>query len=240
MTLDEDYFYDPRKKTKITAGSQRAHLIDSYRHKGMRKKLVQEIQKKGIKDSRILKALSILPRHFFLDKAFEEWAYQDKPFPIAKEQTISQPYTVAYQTALLNVQKGDKILEIGTGSGYQASILSMLGAKVFTIERQETLYLSAKKLNRELKIPRIKFYHKDGFEGLPRLAPFDKILVTAGAKEKPETLLHQLAIGGQMVIPIGEEVQVMYRITRKSETQFMDEKFDKFKFVPFLPGLEKD
>lgn len=206
----------------------------------MRKKLVQQLQKKGIEDPRILEAIGTLPRHFFLDKAFEEWAYQDKPFPIAKEQTISQPFTVAYQTALLNIKKGDKILEIGTGSGYQASILSMLGAKVYTIERHETLYLSAKQLNKELKIPRINFYYKDGFLGIPHVAPFDKILVTAGAKEKPLVLLQQLAIGGQMVIPIGDDVQVMYRITRKSENEFIDEPFDNFKFVPFLSGLEKD
>ena len=238
--MSKDYFYDPNDRTKITAGNQRASLIDSYRHKGMRKKLVQQIQKKGIEDKRILQAIGTLPRHFFLDKAFEEWAYQDRPFPIAKEQTISQPYTVAYQTALLNIQKGDKVLEIGTGSGYQASILSMLGAKVYTIERQETLYLAAKKLNKELKIPRIHFYYQDGFLGLPHVSPFDKILVTAGATEKPQHLLHQLAIGGQMVIPIGKDVQVMYRITRKSDTEFLDEKFDNFKFVPFLSGIEKD
>ena len=238
--MSKDYFYDPNNRTKITAGNQRATLIDGYRHKGMRKKLVQQLQKKGITDQRILEAIGSLPRHFFLDKAFEEWAYQDKPFPIAKEQTISQPYTVAYQTALLNVQKGDRILEIGTGSGYQASILSMLGATVYTIERQETLYLTAKKLNKELKIPKIHFYYKDGFLGIPHLAPFDKILVTAGATQKPQQLLQQLAINGQMVIPIGQDVQVMYRITRKSETVFIDEQFDNFKFVPFLTGIEKD
>jgi len=238
--LSKDYFYDPNNRTKITARNQRASLIDRYRHKGMRKKLVQQLLEKGIEDKRILEAIGSLPRHFFLDKAFEEWAYQDKPFPIAKEQTISQPYTVAYQTSLLLVKKGDKILEIGSGSGYQASILSMLGAKVYTIERQETLYLSAKKLNQELKIPRVHFYYKDGFKGLPHIAPFDKILVTAGADKKPKNLLQQLAIGGQMVIPIGKDSQIMYRITRKSETEFLDEKFDNFKFVPFLPGLEKD
>jgi len=238
--MEKDYFYDPRKRTKITSGSHRAALTDGYRHKGMRRKLVQLLQKKGIEDKRILEAIGTLPRHFFLDKAFEEWAYQDKPFPIAKAQTISQPFTVAYQTALLNIKKGDKILEIGTGSGYQASILSMLGANVYTIERQETLYLSAKKLNKELNIPRIHFYYKDGFDGLQHIAPFDKILVTAGALEKPQNLLQQLAIGGQMVIPIGDDVQVMYRITRISESQFSDEKFDNFRFVPFLEGIEKD
>ena len=236
--MSKDYFYDPQKRTQITAGQQRANLVDSYRHKGMRKRLVQEITKKGINDSRIIEAIGTLPRHFFLDKAFEEWAYQDKPFPIGSEQTISQPYTVAYQTDLLQVNKGSKILEIGSGSGYQASILSMLGANVYTIERHEALYLSAKKLNKELKIPHIHFFFKDGFEGLPHLAPFDKILVTAGATEKPSVLLHQLAIGGQMVIPIGKDVQVMYRITRISEEKFTDELFDNFKFVPFLPGLK--
>lgn len=239
LPLNKDYFYDPRKRTKITAGQKRAGLVDSYRHKGMRKRLVQKIAKKGIQDKRILEAIGTLPRHFFLDKAFEEWAYQDKPFPIGNEQTISQPYTVAYQTALLQVEKGDKILEIGTGSGYQASILSMLGAHVYTIERQEALSLSAKKLIKELRIPRIHFYFKDGFEGLPHLAPFDKILVTAGATQKPDILLQQLAIGGHIVIPIGQDIQVMHRITRIAEHEFKEELFDNFKFVPFLGGIVK-
>lgn len=237
--MDKNQFYDPSDRTKITARQQRASLVDEYRHKGMRKKMVAAIRKKGIEDNRTLEAIATLPRHFFLDRAFEEWAYQDKPFPIGKEQTISQPYTVAYQTSLLQVKKGDKILEIGTGSGYQASILSMLGAKVFTIERHESLYLSAKKLNKELRIPKISFYFKDGFEGLPFHAPFDKILATAGATQKPTTLLHQLAIGGIMVIPIGKKKQKMFRITRIDESEFKEEQFDDFKFVPFLEGIVK-
>ncbi len=238
--MDQRYFYDPNDKTKITAKQIRGQLVDDYRHKGMRKKLVQSLVKKGISDKRILDAIGSLPRHFFLDKAFEEWAYQDKPFPIACDQTISQPFTVAYQTNLLNIQKGDKILEIGTGSGYQASILSMLGAQVRTIERHKLLYKSAKKLNQELKIPRISFYFKDGFEGLDFHGPYDKILVTAGAPSVPKKLLQQLVVGGQMVIPVGIDNQIMYRITRISKDNYEEEQFEGFRFVPFLSGVVED
>ena len=238
--MDQRYFYDPNDKTKITAKQIRGQLVDDYRHKGMRKKLVQSLVKKGISDKRILDAIGSLPRHFFLDKAFEEWAYQDKPFPIACDQTISQPFTVAYQTNLLNIQKGDKILEIGTGSGYQASILSMLGAQVRTIERHKLLYKSAKKLNQELKIPRISFYFKDGFEGLDFHGPYDKILVTAGAPSVPKKLLQQLVVGGQMVIPVGIDNQIMYRITCISKDNYEEEQFEGFRFVPFLSGVVED
>lgn len=206
----------------------------------MRRKLVEQLSTKGIRDKQILNAIGTLPRHFFLDKAFEEWAYQDKPFPIGNEQTISQPYTVAYQTSLLEVKKRDKILEIGTGSGYQAGILAMLGARVYTIERQELLHRRAKKLLDQLQLGNIRCYLRDGYKGLPEFAPFDKILVTAGAPEIPEPLLSQLKVGGQMVIPVGEKAQKMLRITRLNKAGDVEtEKFADFKFVPFLKGINK-
>lgn len=206
----------------------------------MRRKLVEQLSAKGIRDEQILNAIGTLPRHFFLDKAFEEWAYQDKPFPIGNEQTISQPYTVAYQTSLLEVKKRDKILEIGTGSGYQAGILAMLGARVYTIERQELLYRRAKKLLDQLQLGNIRCYLRDGYKGLPEFAPFDKILVTAGAPEIPEPLLLQLKVGGQLVIPVGEKAQKMLRLTRLNKAGDVEtEKFADFKFVPFLKGINK-
>jgi protein-L-isoaspartate(D-aspartate) O-methyltransferase len=211
-------------------------MEDNYRHKGMRKRLVEKLRKRGIEDERVLEAMEKLPRHYFLDKAFEEHAYEDKAFPIGSEQTISQPYTVAYQTTLLDVQKREKVLEIGTGSGYQAAILAMLGARVYTVERQEALYQRAKALLRELQFGNVRCFFRDGSKGLPEYAPFDKILVTAGAEEPPEILLKQLKIGGFIVVPIGKTVQKMYRITRESETDFKEETFDRFRFVPFLEG----
>lgn len=181
-----------------------------------------------------------IPRHFFLDKAFEEWAYQDKAFPIGNEQTISQPYTVAYQTDLLEVKKRDKIMEIGTGSGYQAALLAALGARVYTIERQEALYEKAKNLLPKLGFGNIRFYFKDGYKGLPEFAPFDKILVTAGADSIPEELKKQLKIGGILVVPVGDaKIQSMYKITRIAENEYREEKLDNFRFVPFLKGVEK-
>lgn len=214
------------------------HLKDTYRHKGLRRQLVEEIQKKGISDEAILFAIGALPRHFFLEKAFEEWAYQDKAFPIGNDQTISQPYTVAYQTALLNIQKHDRILEVGTGSGYQAAILALLGARIYTVERQEDLYRNAKQLLEALKISTIRCFHRDGYKGLPEYAPFHKILVTAGAIEVPKALLSQLVVGGCLVIPVGKGTQKMMRITRKRESKFQEEVFDNFRFVPFLKGLK--
>jgi protein-L-isoaspartate(D-aspartate) O-methyltransferase len=214
-------------------------LEDNYRHKGQRKLLIESLRKKGINDEALLAAMSALPRHFFLDKGFEEWAYQDKPFPIGNEQTISQPYTVAYQTQLLDVKKREKILEVGTGSGYQAAILGLLGARVHTIERQEALYKKAKALLKKLQLGNIRCYFRDGYKGLPEFAPFDKILVTAGAPELPEALLKQLKIGGVMVIPVGENGQKMYRITRLGEEQFKKEELGNFRFVPFLKGVNK-
>lgn len=206
----------------------------------MRRKLLEQLSAKGIRDEQILNAIGTLPRHFFLDKAFEEWAYQDKPFPIGNEQTISQPYTVAYQTSLLEVKRRDKILEIGTGSGYQAGILAMLGARVYTIERQELLHRRAKKLLDQLQLGNIRCYLRDGYKGLPEFAPFDKILVTAGAPEIPEPLLLQIKVGGRLVIPVGDKAQKMLRLTRLNKAGDVEtEKFADFKFVPFLKGINK-
>lgn len=219
------------------------HLIrkmtDTYRHKGLRKRLVDALRRRGMTDEAVLTAIDAVPRHFFLDKAFEEHAYEDKPFPIGSEQTISQPYTVAYMTALLEIKKGDRVLEIGTGSGYQAAILAALGARVFTVERQEALYLRAKELLTQLGFTSVRCFFRDGTKGLPEYAPYNKIIVTAGAPVVPDALKEQLAIGGILVIPVGEEVQYMYRITRISEAAFKEDMLDAFRFVPFLEGVEK-
>lgn len=215
-------------------------MKDTYRHKGLRRKLIASIRAKGINNEAVLGIMEALPRHFFLEKAFEEWAYQDKAFPIGNDQTISQPYTVAYQTILLEVGKREKVLEIGTGSGYQAAVLAQLGARVYTIERQEALYTKTKKLLRALELGNIRMFWRDGFKGLPEFAPFDKILVTAGATEIPEILREQLAIGGKMVIPVGDrKEQRMCRLTRVSALEYVEEWLDNFRFVPFLPGTEK-
>ncbi len=215
-------------------------MIDNYRHRGLRKKLVDIVRKKGIKDERILDALGKIPRHFFLDRAFEDWAYKDVAFPIGSDQTISQPFTVAYQTELLKIEKGDKVMEIGTGSGYQAVILSELGAKVYSIERQETLFHKTSKLLKKIGYERIRLFLKDGNEGLPRFAPFDKILVTAAAQNVPGALKEQLKINGILVIPVGsDDTQTMLRITRLSEDRYKTERFDHFRFVPLLTGIEK-
>ena len=202
------------------------HLIETLRHG-------------GIRDEKVLEAMAKVPRHLFLEKAFEEWAYKNVAFPIGNEQTISQPQTVAIQTSLLEVKKGDKILEVGTGSGYQACVLSLLGAKVYTIERQRALYERTDKLLRELGFGAIRTFLGDGYEGLKMFAPFDKILVTAGATALPENLINQLAIGGYLVIPIGgDDVQTMWRYTKVTETEIRSESFGKFKFVPFLKGTQ--
>lgn len=213
---------------------------DTYRHKGLRKKLVETIREKGIRDEKVLSAINSLPRHFFMEKGFEEWAYVDKAFPIGSDQTISQPYTVAFQTELLQVKKRDKVMEIGTGSGYQAAILALLGARVHTIERQEALFNKTNELFEKLDVGNIRTYFRDGYKGLPEFAPFDKIIVTAGAKNIPTTLKNQLKIGGVLVIPVGEDsLQKMYRITRISEKEFKKEEFANFRFVPFLKGTNK-
>ncbi len=192
----------------------------------MRRRLIETLRQRDELNDKVLEVMEQLPRHFFLDKAFEEHAYEDKAFPIGNEQTISQPYTVAYQTTLLNVQKRDKILEIGTGSGYQAAILAMLGARVYTVERQEALYHKANELLGELKVGNIRCFFRDGSKGLPEHAPFDKILATAGATDIPQALKEQLKMGGMLVIPVGEKVQRMYRVTRISETAWIEAIFD--------------
>lgn len=215
-------------------------MEDSHRHKGMRRQMALDLYRKGIHDERILGAMQTLPRHFFLDKAFEEHAYQDKAFPIEVGQTISQPYTVAYQTSLLEIKKRDKVLEVGTGSGYQAGILALLGARVYTVERHERLYRSAKVLLEQLDLLGVRCYFGDGYQGLGEFAPFDKILVTAGAPYTPLELKRQLKVGGILVIPIGEDQQqYMWRIKRVGEQQYEEQKLGAFRFVPLLKGKNK-
>ena len=210
---------------------------DTYRHKGLRKKLVQGIQTKGITDERVLDAVLEVPRHFFLDSAFDEMAYVDKAFPIGEGQTISQPYTVAYQSQLLEVKPFMKVLEIGTGSAYQAVVLAEMGAQVYTIERQKKLFESNKKFDLLKKYPTIKFFYGDGYEGLPTYAPFDRILITAAAPEIPPKLVEQLRPGGMMVIPLGAgDVQQMIRITKLESGALKEEVFDHFSFVPMIVG----
>jgi protein-L-isoaspartate(D-aspartate) O-methyltransferase len=213
---------------------------DTYRHKGLRKKLVDLIKSKGITDERVLHAIERIPRHFFLDSAFDEVAYEDKAFPIAEKQTISQPYTVAYQTQLLEVRHFDKVLEIGTGSAYQACVLADMGAQVYTIERQKKLFESNKNFAFLKKYPNIKFFYGDGYEGLPTFAPFDKILITAAAPDIPKKLVDQLKVGGMMVIPVGTgEVQVMKRFIKQEDGRLKEEVFDRFSFVPMLSGKKE-
>ncbi|HTM90810.1 MAG TPA: protein-L-isoaspartate(D-aspartate) O-methyltransferase [Flavisolibacter sp.] len=213
---------------------------DTYRHKGLRKKLVDLIKSKGITDERVLHAIERIPRHFFLDSAFDEVAYEDKAFPIAEKQTISQPYTVAYQTQLLEVKNFDKVLEIGTGSAYQASVLADMGAQVYTIERQKKLFEANKNFAFLKKYPNIKFFYGDGYEGLPTFAPFDKVLITAAAPEIPKKLVAQLKVGGMMVIPVGTgEVQVMKRFIKQPDGSLKEEVYDRFSFVPMLTGKKE-
>ena len=209
-------------------------MEDSYKHRGLRKKLIETIKSKGIKDEAVIAAMMKVPRHVFFDNAFLEHAYQDKAFPIGQGQTISQPYTVAFQTMLLGLNPDAKILEIGTGSGYQASILLEMGAKVFTIEYNKVLYEQTKNLLPKLGYRPI-FKHGDGSLGWPIHAPYDGIVVTAGAPVVPEKLKEQLAIGGKLVVPVGDsQRQQMLKITRLSETEFNTESFDYFAFVPLL------
>ncbi len=210
---------------------------DEYRHKGLRRKLMASLQKKGISDDRILEAMNRIPRHFFMDLAFDHIAYEDRAFPIGEGQTISQPYTVAYQSQLLLIKPFDKVLEIGTGSAYQSVVLAELGAQVYTIERQKKLYESNKHFSFLKKYPGIKFFYGDGFEGLPTYAPFDKILITAAAPVIPPKLVEQLKPGGIMVLPVDENhVQRMMRITKLEDGTLREEKFDSFSFVPMLEG----
>lgn len=209
-------------------------LKDTFKHKGMRNKLVEIIAAKDIKNKSVLDAIRAVPRHLFMDSSFEDHAYQDKAFPIAAEQTISQPYTVAFQTDLLELNPGDKILEIGTGSGYQTAVLLKLKAKVFTIERQLELFKKTSLFFKKMGYRPKKFIFGDGYKGLPAEAPFEGIIVTAGAPEIPKALLSQLKIGGKLIIPVGLDDQIMTRIIRKSEKEFERQEFGSFRFVPLL------
>lgn len=213
---------------------------DTYQHKGLRKKLIDLLREKGITDENVLTAMNNIPRHYFLDSAFDKIAYEDRAFPIAADQTISQPYTVAYQTQLLQVKKNDKILEIGTGSVYQATVLAEMGAWVYTIERQKKLYDLQKNYYFRSKYPNIKFFYGDGFEGLPSYAPFDKIIITAAAPVVPPKLVEQLKIGGFMIIPLDEgDFQRMLRLTKQEDGTLFEEAFDMFSFVPMLTGKNR-
>ena len=213
--------------------------VDEYRHKGLRKQLIDSLRTKGITDEKVLQAMNNTPRHFFMDLALDRIAYEDRAFPIAKEQTISQPYTVAYQTQLLEVKPFEKILEIGTGSTYQACVLAQLGAQVFTIERQKIIFDLNKNFEYAKKFPSIKFFYGDGFEGLRTFAPFDKIIITAAAKTIPPKLVEQLKPGGMMVVPVDEgKSQRMLRITKKQEGTITEERFDLFTFVRMEHGKE--
>ncbi len=213
---------------------------DTFRHKGLRKKLIDLLRAKGITDDNVLKAMNEVPRHFFFDSSFLEFAYEDKAFPIGSGQTISQPYTVAFQTELLQVSKNMHVLEVGTGSGYQASVLAEMGAKVFSIERQKILYESLKTMNPPLNY-RIRLFYGDGYAGLPAHAPFDRILITAAAPFIPEALVNQLGVGGILVAPVGKnDVQIMTRLTRLSETEIKTDTHGSFRFVPMLGDKAQD
>jgi protein-L-isoaspartate(D-aspartate) O-methyltransferase len=211
-------------------------LKDTAKHQGLRNQLVTLLKEKGITDKGVLEAIKMIPRHLFLNSSFSDYAYQDKAFPIGAGQTISQPYTVAFQSQLLEVKKDQKILEIGTGSGYQTAVLCLMGAKVYSVERQNELFKQTSALLPKLGIG-IRPKHLsfgDGYKGLPNHAPFDSIIVTAGAPIIPQALMAQLKIGGRLVIPLGEEVQIMTLLIRKNETQFEKHEFGDFKFVPLL------
>jgi protein-L-isoaspartate(D-aspartate) O-methyltransferase len=209
-------------------------MQDTFKHKGKRRQLIEELRSKGIRDEKVLEAFDKIPRHFFLDLVFENQAYSNTAFQIGAGQTISHPHTVAFQTELLNLKKGEKVLEIGTGSGFQTSILCQLGVKVFTIERQRELYLKAKHIFEIFNFSPKTFFG-DGYKGQEVFAPYDKILITCGAPFIPEALLKQLKIGGYLVIPVGNlESQEMIRVKKIDETNFVQEKFGKFSFVPML------
>ncbi len=212
---------------------------DTYRHKGLRKKLMDVLRGKGITDETVLAAMNNIPRHYFLDTALDNIAYEDRAFPISDGQTISQPYTVAYQTQLLQVKPHEKILEIGTGSIYQATVLVEMGAKVFTIERQKNLFDKTRQYIFKSVYHNLKFFYGDGFEGLPTFAPFDKVIITAAAPFVPPKLIAQLKTGGKMVIPVDDENgehQRMLRLTKNADGTFNEETFHNFSFVPMLKG----
>jgi protein-L-isoaspartate(D-aspartate) O-methyltransferase len=218
----------------FSAKIQQHALKDTAKHQGLRNQLVSIIEQKGITDKNVLNAIRKIPRHLFLDSSFEEFAYQDKPFPIGAGQTISQPYTVAFQTQLLQVQKDHKVLEIGTGSGYQTAVLHAMGAKVYSVERQKELFKTTSILLPKLGIRPKHLSFGDGYKGLPNFAPFDSVIVTAGAPFIPQPLMAQLKVGGRLVIPVGEGVQIMTLLIRKSETQFEKHELGEFRFVPLL------
>jgi protein-L-isoaspartate(D-aspartate) O-methyltransferase len=207
---------------------------DTLKHRGMRNQLADLLATKGIENKLVLDAIRAVPRHLFMDSSFEDHAYQDKAFPIAAEQTISQPYTVAFQTQLLQIKSGDRILEIGTGSGYQTAVLLYLKTAVYTIERQSTLFKKTNLFFKKMGYRPRKFVFGDGYKGMPELAPFDGILVTAGAPSVPKALLAQLAIGGRLVIPVGDQEQQMLVIRRTSEKEFEQQACGVFRFVPLL------
>jgi protein-L-isoaspartate(D-aspartate) O-methyltransferase len=212
---------------------------DTYRHKGLRKKLMDLLREKGITDEAVLTAMNNIPRHFFLDTALDNIAYEDRAFPISDGQTISQPYTVAYQTQLLEVKPHEKILEIGTGSIYQATVLAEMGAKVFTIERQKNLFEKTKQYIFKSKYHNLKFFYGDGFEGLPTFGPFDKVIITAAAPFVPPKLIAQLKVNGKMIIPVDDkegEHQRMLRLTKNIDGSYSEEAFHNFSFVPMLKG----
>ena len=209
-------------------------MKDTNKHQGLRNQLAKILEEKGITDKNVLEVLKKIPRHLFLNSSFEDFAYQDKAFPIGSGQTISQPYTVAFQSQLLQVKKGDKILEIGTGSGYQTAVLCLLGAKVYSVERQNELFKTTSLLLPKLGIRAKHLSFGDGYKGLPNHAPFDSIIVTAGAPIIPKPLMAQLKIGGKLVIPVGDKEQIMTMLIRKNETQFEKHEFGDFKFVPLL------
>ena len=214
---------------------------DNYRHKGMRKSLVEELKNKGISDENVLNAINTIPRHVFLDSSFLDFAYQDKAFPIGSGQTISQPFTVAFQSSLLEIKKNMKVMEIGTGSGYQACVLAEMGAKVFSIERQRKLYTKTKAFLAEFPY-RIKMFLGDGNKGLPTYGPFDRIIITAAAPEIPQALIDQLKVGGMMVIPLSENenCQTMLRLTKQEDGSMKREEYGDFRFVPMLKGVGED
>ena len=209
-------------------------MKDTAKHQGLRNQLAKLLEEKGITDKKVLEAIKKSPRHLFLDSSFEDFAYQDKAFPIGAGQTISQPYTVAFQSQLLQVKKDDKILEIGTGSGYQTAVLVAMGAKVYSVERQNELFKTTSILLPKMGIRPKHLSFGDGYKGLPNHAPFDSIIVTAGAPIIPKPLMAQLKIGGRLVIPLGENEQVMTLLIRKNATQFEKHEFGEFKFVPLL------
>lgn len=214
--------------------------LDSYKHQGLRKQLVDLLKEKGISNAAVLDAIGKIPRHIFIDSQFDHFAYKDMAFKIGAGQTISQPYTVAVQSTLLQIEKGHKVLEIGTGSGYQSAVLVEMGAKVYTIERQKLLFDTVKDTLTKLKY-NPKYFFGDGFAGLPAFAPFDRIIVTCGAPFIPPKLIEQLKVTGIMVIPVGEgDTQIMKVITKTNESEFKEEEFGTFKFVPMLENRAKD